>query len=86
MLSEMWKNLSSDTKELYVQEATRLRLQHKIDHPNYKFTRTVRAKSYQHQQATTSNDQPLLVNTQGKLKWHFNRNSHAFDSFKIIKN
>jgi hypothetical protein len=66
MLSEMWKNLSSETKELYVQEATRLRLQHKIDHPDYKFTRRVRAKSYQHQ-ATTSNDQSLLINTQGKL-------------------
>lgn len=51
LLSEMWKNLKSETRELYVKEATRLRLQHQIDHPNHKFTRVVHSKKSSQNQA-----------------------------------
>ena len=51
LLSEMWKNLKSETRELYVKEATRLKLQHQIDHPNHKFNRVVRSKKSSHNQS-----------------------------------
>lgn len=45
MLGEEWAKLSDDDKQVYVEEAKRLAEQHKIDFPDWKFTRsTTRTK------------------------------------------
>ena len=37
ILGEEWKQLSDDVKKPFIEEAIRLRRQHKIDHPNYRY-------------------------------------------------
>lgn len=37
ILGEEWRQLSEDVKKPFVEEAIRLRRQHKIDHPNYRY-------------------------------------------------
>lgn len=37
ILGEEWRQLSDDVKKPFIEEAIRLRRQHKIDHPNYRY-------------------------------------------------
>ncbi|XP_012676738.2 SRY-box transcription factor 32 [Clupea harengus] len=58
ILGKTWKAMALAEKRPYMQEAERLRVQHTIDHPNYKY-RPRRRKQRRKAVKTTPCDQPL---------------------------
>ncbi|XP_052008545.1 transcription factor Sox-17-alpha-A-like [Xyrauchen texanus] len=84
ILGKTWKSMSLAEKRPYMQEAERLRIQHTIDYPNYKYRPrrrkcNKRIKTPASETTTSPNGFHLSYMFQGQLPQHTHNHHHPYN-------